>query len=251
MSQPRTLVILLSGGGSNLQAIINAVSSGEINASIKAVISNVPDAFGLERAESANIKTEIVDHKDFASREDYDHALKAVIDSYAPDLVVLAGFMRILGNTFVSHYEGRMLNIHPSLLPAYRGLYTHKRVLEAGGSEHGASVHFVTQELDGGPVVLQAAIPVLPDDSAESLARRVLLEEHIIYPMAISWFVDQRLELKNDTALLDGKPLKNPVRKSGDTFLFASCIRVFNAYNRAQDIGLAWDFKKPCMVLHS
>jgi len=206
------LVVLISGNGSNLQAIIDAIAAGEIPAEIRAVISNNPDAYGLERARRAGIPVEVVDHRDYPDRDSYDRALQAVIDRYRPDLVVLAGFMRILTPELVEHYRGRMFNIHPSLLPEYRGLHTHRRVLEANGSRHGASVHFVTSELDGGPVVIQAEVPVLPGDDPETLAARVLTQEHRIYPRAIRWFAEGRLELKGGIPHLDGKPLHNPVR---------------------------------------
>jgi len=201
------LVVLISGNGSNLQAIIDAIAAGEIPAEIRAVISNNPDAYGLERARRAGIPTAVVDHRDYPDRERYDQALRAVIDRYAPDLVVLAGFMRILTPAFVEHYAGRMLNIHPSLLPRYQGLDTHRRVLEAGDAIHGVSVHFVTPELDSGPIVLQAEVPVEPGDSEEDLARKVHAEEHVIYPRVIRWFAEGRLRLDGDRVLLDGRPL--------------------------------------------
>lgn len=201
------LVVLISGNGSNLQAIIDAIAAGEIPAEIGAVISNNPDAYGLERARRAGIPTAVVDHRDYPDRERYDQALRAVIDRYAPDLVVLAGFMRILTPAFVEHYAGRMLNIHPSLLPRYQGLDTHRRVLEAGDAIHGVSVHFVTPELDSGPIVLQAEVPVEPGDTEEDLARKVHAEEHVIYPRVIRWFAEGRLRLDGDRVLLDGRPL--------------------------------------------
>ncbi len=201
------LVVLISGNGSNLQAIIDAIAAGEIPAEIRAVISNNPDAYGLERARRAGIPTAVVDHRDYPDRERYDQALRAVIDRYAPDLVVLAGFMRILTPAFVEHYAGRMLNIHPSLLPRYQGLDTHRRVLEAGDAIHGVSVHFVTPELDSGPIVLQAEVPVGPGDTEEDLARKVHAEEHVIYPRVIRWFAEGRLRLDGDRVLLDGRPL--------------------------------------------
>ena len=201
------LVVLISGNGSNLQAIIDAIAAGEIPAEIRAVVSNNPDAYGLERARRAGIPTAVVDHRDYPDRERYDQALRAVIDRYAPDLVVLAGFMRILTPAFVEHYAGRMLNIHPSLLPRYQGLDTHRRVLEAGDAIHGVSVHFVTPELDSGPIVLQAEVPVGPGDTEEDLARKVHAEEHVIYPRVIRWFAEGRLRLDGDRVLLDGRPL--------------------------------------------
>ena len=210
---PIGLVVLISGNGSNLQAIIDAIAAGEIPAQIRAVISNNPDAYGLERARRAGIPVEVVDHRDFPDRESYDRALQSVIDHYRPDLVVLAGFMRILTPAFVEHYAGRMLNIHPSLLPRYQGLDTHRRVLEAGDSVHGVSVHFVTPELDSGPVVLQAEVPVEPGDTEDDLARKVHAEEHVIYPRVIRWFAEGRLKLDGDRVLLDGQPMSDRQRR--------------------------------------
>ena len=210
---PIGLVVLISGNGSNLQAIIDAIEAGEIPARIRAVISNNPDAYGLERARRAGIPVEVVDHRDFPDRESYDRALQAVIDRYRPDLVVLAGFMRILTPAFVEHYAGRMLNIHPSLLPRYQGLDTHRRVLEAGDSVHGVSVHFVTPELDSGPIVLQAEVPVEPGDTEDDLARKVHAEEHVIYPRVIRWFAEGRLRLDGDRVLLDGQPMSDRQRR--------------------------------------
>ncbi len=212
-ARPIGLVVLISGNGSNLQAIIDAIDAGEIPARIRAVISNNPDAYGLERARRAGIPVEVVDHRDFPDRESYDRALQAVIDRYRPDLVVLAGFMRILTPAFVEHYAGRMLNIHPSLLPRYQGLDTHRRVLEAGDSVHGVSVHFVTPELDSGPVVLQAEVPVEPGDTEDDLARKVHAEEHVIYPRVIRWFAEGRLKLDGDRVLLDGQPMSDRQRR--------------------------------------
>ncbi len=209
------IVVLISGGGSNLQAIIDAAERDQLPVEIRAVISNRPDAYGLERARNSGIEARVVDHREFPDRESFDRALQRVIDSYEPELVVLAGFMRILTPQFVEHYMGRMFNIHPSLLPEYRGLHTHRRVLEANGNRHGASVHFVTSELDGGPVVIQAEVPVLPGDDPDTLAARVLSQEHRIYPQAIRWFAEGRLELKEGIPHLDGKPLHKPVLIEG------------------------------------
>ncbi|MEW6645739.1 MAG: phosphoribosylglycinamide formyltransferase [Pseudomonadota bacterium] len=208
MSEVRKLpiAVLISGSGSNLQAIIDAVQAG-LPAEIRAVISNKAGAYGLERARLAGIPTHVLNHKDFPDRESYDAALAQLIDDSKAELVVLAGFMRILSAGFVRRYEGRMLNIHPSLLPRHRGLDTHARALAAGDDEHGATVHFVSPELDAGPLILQARVPVQPGDSAESLAARVLREEHRIYPEAIGWFAAGRLRLENGRALLDGKPI--------------------------------------------
>ncbi len=207
-----TLVVLISGSGSNLQAILKAIQTGNLKARVAAVISNRPNAYGLQRAEEAGIPTAVLDHTGFANREGFDEILQQQIDGFRPDLVVLAGFMRILTPGFVRHYQGRMLNIHPSLLPLYKGIHTHRRVLEDGGYEHGVSVHFVTPELDGGPLIMQAKIPVLPSDSETSLAERIQVQEHIIYPQVIKWFVEGRLVLEGNQAMLDGKALLRPAQ---------------------------------------
>jgi len=204
---PLPLVVLISGSGSNLQAIIDACASGQINAEIKAVISNKADAFGLKRAQRASIPTHVLDHSLFGNRQSFDRALKKLIDGYQPELVVLAGFMRILTEEFVNHYRGRMLNIHPSLLPNFQGLNTHQRACESGVQEHGVSVHFVTPELDGGPVVNRAIIDVDSSDTPESLGKRVLEQEHKIYPEAVGWFAAGRLQLEGNQAMLDGTPI--------------------------------------------
>ncbi|MBW0237296.1 MULTISPECIES: phosphoribosylglycinamide formyltransferase [Pseudomonas] len=201
------VVVLLSGTGSNLQALIDSNDVKDSPARIRAVISNRADAFGLQRAKDAGIDTRVLDHKAFEGREAFDAALIEIIDTFNPQLVVLAGFMRILSADFVRHYQGRLLNIHPSLLPKYKGLHTHQRALEAGDREHGCSVHFVTEELDGGPLVVQAVIPVESDDSANSLAQRVHAQEHRIYPLAVRWFAEGRLSLDEQGALLDGQLL--------------------------------------------
>lgn len=208
----KRIVVLISGSGSNLQAIINACAANEIQGSIVAVISNRPEVYGLERARLAGIATQTLDHKNFADRESFDQALMELIDSYQPDLVVLAGFMRILTAAFVEHYLGRMLNIHPSLLPAYKGVHTHQCALEEGAQQHGASVHFVTAELDAGAVILQAAVPVFTDDTAETLAARVLVEEHKIYPQVVAWFCTGRLGYQDGAAYLDGQRLLEPLK---------------------------------------
>jgi phosphoribosylglycinamide formyltransferase-1 len=205
------IVILISGRGSNLQAIVDCAASGALTVQIRAVISNRPDAAGLKIASAAGITTEIVDHSQYADRQSFDQALQARIDQYRPGLVVLAGFMRLLSDGFVAHYHGRMLNIHPSLLPELPGLHTHRRAVEAGYSEHGASVHFVTAEMDGGPVLLQARVPVRPDDEPGSLAARVLAQEHRLYPLAIQWFAEQRIFLdEHGRIVFDGQPLLYP-----------------------------------------
>ena len=196
--------MLISGRGTNLKAIIDAIGNGQVRARIEAVISNRPAAPGLDIARAAGIPTHVVDHRRFAKRDAFDQALMRQIDAYSPALVVLAGFMRILGHTFIGHYRGRLINIHPSLLPAFPGLNTHARALAAGIKHHGASVHFVTSAVDAGPVIVQAAVPVQPDDTPDTLAARVLAEEHRIYPLAIRWFVEGRLRLENGRVLLDG-----------------------------------------------
>ncbi len=201
------VVVLLSGTGSNLQALIDSNDVKQSSTNIRAVISNRADAYGLQRAKDAGIDTRVLDHKAFEGREAFDAALIEIIDTFNPKLVVLAGFMRILSADFVRHYQGRLLNIHPSLLPKYKGLHTHQRALEAADSEHGCSVHFVTEELDGGPLVVQAVIPVESDDSPHSLAQRVHTQEHQIYPLAVRWFAEGRLSLDEQGALLDGQLL--------------------------------------------
>jgi len=186
------IVVLLSGNGSNLQKIIEQIDSGEIKAEISAVISNRADAYGLQRATKANIPTVVLEHTHFSDRESFDKSLAQIIDSYEPDLIVLAGFMRILSDAFVEQFGGKLINIHPSLLPKYKGLHTHKRALENGDTEHGASVHFVIPELDAGTIILQGVVPVKPDDTEESLADRVHQMEYIIYPQAINWLVENK-----------------------------------------------------------
>ena len=201
------VVVLLSGTGSNLQALIDSDDVKGSPATLRAVISNRADAYGLQRAKDAGIATRVLDHKAFEGREAFDAALIKIIDQFNPHLVVLAGFMRILSADFVRHYSGRLLNIHPSLLPKYKGLHTHQRALEAGDREHGCSVHFVTEELDGGPLVVQAVIPVESEDTPSSLAQRVHTQEHLIYPLAVRWFAEGRLSLNEQGALLDGQLL--------------------------------------------
>ena len=205
MPQTCDVVVLLSGTGSNLQA--DSTRTGDSPVRIAAVISNRSDAYGLQRARDAGIDTRSLDHKAFDGREAFDSALIELIDAFNPKLVVLAGFMRILSADFVRHYEGRLLNIHPSLLPKYKGMHTHQRALDAGDSEHGCSVHFVTEELDGGPLAVQAVVPVESGDSAQRLAQRVHTQEHRIYPLAVRWFAEGRLILGDQGALLDGQLL--------------------------------------------
>ena len=180
-------------------------------ASKSAVVSNRPGVRGLERAQQAGIATRVLDHKAFPDRESYDLALADLLEAFQPQLVVLAGFMRILSPLFIQRFQGRMLNIHPSLLPKYRGLHTHRRALDAGDSEHGASVHYVTEELDGGPLVLQARVAIEPDDNEERLAARVLTKEHIIFPRVIRWVAEGRLALKNGQVTMDGSVLDKPL----------------------------------------
>lgn len=201
------LVVLVSGSGSNLQAFIDACASGALHADISCVISNRADAYGLVRAQQAGIATEVLSHRDYDSRESYDRALLALVQRYQPDLVILAGFMRILTPEFVQPLYGKLMNIHPSLLPKYPGLHTHQRALDAGDSEAGVTVHFVSAELDAGPVILQARVPVLATDTADSLALRVLQQEHIIYPLAARWFIGGRLRCDEQHAYLDEQPL--------------------------------------------
>lgn len=199
------VVVLISGRGSNLQAIIDDGTNPDCPFELCAVISNRPRAAGLERAKQAQIGTQIVDHKSYAGREQFDAALQESIDAYHPGLVVLAGFMRILTPAFIDHYDGRLINIHPSLLPAFPGLDTHQRAIAAGAVEHGASVHFVSSVLDSGPLIIQARVPVLAGDDAATLAARVLEQEHRILPRAIRWFAEDRLAIDHERVLLDGK----------------------------------------------
>lgn len=201
----KNIVILISGRGSNMEALIAARDAGQLPVNIAAVISNRPDAKGLETASQAGIATRCLDHKAYAGREAFDAALAECIDAFAPDLVVLAGFMRILTADFVRHYEGRLFNIHPSLLPSFPGLHTHQRALEEGVRIHGCTVHFVTAELDHGPVVIQAAVPVLDGDDEDSLSARVLRQEHRIYPQAVRWFAEGRLRLENGRVRVSGE----------------------------------------------
>ena len=206
-SAKKRLIVLISGGGSNLQAFIDLCASGDLNAIVVAVISNKPDAGGLDRAAAKNIPNLIIDHRNFEKREAFDQALSEMIDSFAPDLIILAGFMRILTGEFVNYFDGKLINIHPSLLPAYPGLYTHRRAIEAGDKEAGATVHFVTSELDGGPAIIQARVPIEKSDNEETLAAKVLQFEHKIFPEAVRWFCEDRLCMQEGIALLDNQPL--------------------------------------------
>ncbi len=198
-------VVLISGNGSNLQSIIN--HSTAIDLDIKVVISNDSKAYGLKRAERANIPTHTLSHKHFSSREEFDQALSNVINQYNPEIVILDGFMRILGAKFTHQYSGKMLNIHPSLLPKFQGLNTHQRVIKAKENQHGVTIHFVTEQLDGGPIIAQASVDVIDTDTTESLAKRVLFEEHKLFPKVIHWFTQGKLKLEKNHAILDGKVL--------------------------------------------
>lgn len=202
----KRIVILLSGRGSNMQAVVDRCASEGWPAQVVAVVSNRADASGLAWAAARGLTTVTVDHQAFADRDAFDAELARQIDGFQPDLLVLAGFMRILGEAFVRHYEGRMLNIHPSLLPAFAGLHTHRRAIAAGCKLAGATVHFVTPELDHGPIVAQAVVPVLPDDDERSLSQRVLEKEHQLYPLAVHWFVADRLQVVDGVVRqLDGQ----------------------------------------------
>ena len=217
--KPKSIVILISGSGSNLQAIINAVQAKKINAEISAVISNRPDATGLNKAQAADIATLTIDHTKYPNRELFDKALLTAVCDIGPDLVVLAGFMRILSDEFINTFNGRLINIHPSLLPDYKGLNTHQRVLDDRGTKHGASVHFVSSELDSGSVIIQAEVPVVEADTIESLSTRVLAQEHIIYPLAIQWFTDNRLCLIDNRAHYKQHEIKQPAKWINDTLI--------------------------------
>lgn len=202
------IVVLISGNGSNLQAIIDSCHSENItNSQVAAVISDQEKAYGLERARAANIDALYIAPDQYLNKQHYEQALICQIEEYQPSVIILAGFMRILGPTFVQHYQGKILNIHPSLLPKYPGLNTHQRAIDNKDQEHGASVHFVTEELDGGPLILQATVPVLQNDTISSLAKRVQQQEYRIYPLVIQWLLSQRLQMQNGKALLDGEIL--------------------------------------------
>jgi len=207
---PLKLVVLISGRGSNLKALLEAIDAGELSAVVSAVITDRPNAPGLEYARQRSIDTLMLDAADYSDREAYDLALQGMIDLFHPGLIVLAGFLRILSPAFVNHYAGRLINIHPSLLPEFRGLNTHQRAIEAGADEHGASVHFVSEKLDGGPVIAQVRIPVGPDDNSDTLAQRVLEQEHPLYVTVIQWIAEGRVTLDDDGLRCDGKLLKKP-----------------------------------------
>lgn len=204
----KSIVVLVSGNGSNLQAIIDACETKISTGRVTAVFSNKATAYGLERAKEAGAAAHSLDPKSFDTRDAFDHELMKQIDEYKPDVIVLAGYMRILSGEFVRHYRGRMINIHPSLLPKYPGLNTYQRAIHAGDEEHGTSVHFVTEQLDGGPVILQAKVPIFDEDTVETLTERVQTQEHKIYPLVVQWLVEERLVMKDEKeAYLDGKLL--------------------------------------------
>jgi len=212
------IAVLISGSGSNLQAIIDGIEAGAIDATIVRVISNRPGAGGLERARRHGIATEVIDHRQFASRADYDRRLAGRLEALAADLVVLAGFMRILGDAFVERFEGQLINIHPSLLPAYRGLHTHERVIADGQRQHGCSVHYVIPELDAGPVIAQAVVPVSADDTPARLQERVQAMEHRLYPRVVQWIAAGRVVMADRSVLFDGQTGQTPVRlETGQT----------------------------------
>lgn len=216
-TSPMPIVVLISGNGSNLQALIDSQARGELPVEIRVVISNRSDAYGLVRARKAGIETIVLSHRDFPSREAYDAKLMELIDARQPELVVLAGFMRILSERFVNHYLGRLINIHPSLLPAFRGLDTHERALRAGVKEHGCSVHFVTPELDAGPIIIQARVPVVDGDTPSTLAARVQTQEHRIYPLAVKWIAEGRIQMRDDGVYKDGIRQESPPVLEADT----------------------------------
>jgi phosphoribosylglycinamide formyltransferase 1 len=222
--RPLPIAVLVSGFGSNLQALLDAGAEGRLNAEFRLVASDRPDAHGLERARRAGVPAVAIPPEDFTDRAAWNHALDARLRESGAQLVVLAGFMRVLGAGLVGAWEGRMLNVHPSLLPLHRGLHTHRRALAAGDSLHGASIHFVTEELDGGPVVAQARVPVLPGDDEDSLARRVQAREHDLYPRVIEWIASGRLAWRNGAPWLDGKRLAEPVVVNADAGAVSAAI---------------------------
>ena len=216
-SKMKSIVILISGRGSNMESLLAATAAGSLPVRVAAVLSNRPEAAGVKTAAAAGIPTRVIDHTLYPDRESFDAALAEAIDAFSPDLVVLAGFMRILSNGFVERYAGRMMNIHPSLLPMFPGLHTHRRALEEGVRIHGCTVHFVTPTLDHGPIIVQAAAPVLDGDDETSLAARVLAQEHRIYPQAVRWFAEGRLRL------LDGR-VEVAGRQASDTALISPTL---------------------------
>jgi phosphoribosylglycinamide formyltransferase 1 len=208
------IVILISGRGSNMRTLIEHSQAADAAYTVAAVISDRSDAAGLEIATRLGVEARALPRAAGAERADYDRTLAAAITEFSPSLLVLAGFMRILSAEFVDRFAGRILNIHPSLLPKYVGMHTHRRVLEAREAEHGVTVHFVTEQLDGGPPVMQARVPILPGDTEATLSQRVLLQEHLIYPLAVNWFCQGRLRCEAGIAWLDGRPLNEPVQIS-------------------------------------
>ena len=206
--------VLISGSGTNLQAFIDAAQADQLGFNLQVVLSNNPEAAGLERARKADIGIECINHRDYPVREEYDAALVTALDQHDPDLIILAGFMRILTPVFIDHYAGKVLNIHPSLLPKYPGLDTHQRAIDAGDKWHGSTVHFVTAELDGGPRIIQGRVPILSDDTAATLAARVLTIEHQIYPQAATLFAERRLACRDGHAWLDGQRLDEPIAQA-------------------------------------
>lgn len=212
MQHPLKIAVLISGNGSNLQAIIDYQQQHPDIYQIGLVISNKADAFGLQRAQKAGIPTRVINHQDYPDRVSFDRAMQHEIDAQGVQLVVLAGFMRILSAEFTEHYLGRMLNIHPSLLPKYPGLNTHQQAIDNGDAEHGLSVHFVTAELDGGPLILQARVTISPEDDAASLQHKVHQQEHLAYPLVVRWFAEDKLQLKNGQTWFEGQPLNRPLQ---------------------------------------
>lgn len=219
MPRPLPVTVLISGTGSNLQSLIDARDDGTLPVDLRRVISNRPEAFGLERARQAGIVTVALDHKGYESREAFDAELSRAIETSGCELIVLAGFMRILTDGFVDQYKGRMINLHPSLLPAYRGLHTYERCLADGVREHGTSVHFVTRELDGGPVIAQAPVPVRPNDTPDSLKTRVQAREHVLLPEVLRWFAAGRVTLEDGRVHFDGEALQDPIKLTEDNRL--------------------------------
>ena len=209
--QKLPVAILISGRGSNMRAIAERASAGQLPVEVRVVVSDQANASGLNVAREMGLATEVLSPREFPDRVSFDRALAAVVAGYEPKLVVLAGFMRILTREFIAPFAGRIMNIHPSLLPKYRGLHTHRRALEACDELHGVSVHFVTEELDGGPLIIQSCIDVRPDDTEATLSARVQREEHTLYPLAIEWFATGRLVLHGDAVMLDGRKLDKPV----------------------------------------
>lgn len=203
----KNIVVLISGSGSNLQAIIDAIAAGDIQGKIKVVISNKADAYGLQRAKQQGINQQVISHRDFADRESFDAELQRQIETHSPDIVVLAGFMRILTDGFVSHFLGKLINIHPSLLPKYKGLDTHQRAIDSGDTHHGASVHFVTPELDDGPVIVQSPVPIIAGETVDSLKGKVHKVEHVIYPLAVKLLCEERIKMTDKGVVYDEKLL--------------------------------------------